>query len=149
MKNLKLSSIRRIFNFCQENCIDFRETFENIANGADDFEVNDYRFISETEIDEIQVKELESDPYILGCFNADFIADNTDLSCDIVTALQEAEKYDAIGRHIIDNGYTDTIQEEYSRLDGYGHYFSPYDGATLEDLIGLNEEYSYYVFRLN
>lgn len=149
MKNLKLSSIRRIFNFCQKNCIDFCETLENIANGADDFEVDNYRFISETEIDEIQVKELESDPYILGCFNADFIADNTDLSYDIVAALQEAEKYDAIGQHIIDNGYTDTIQEKYSRQDGYGHHFSFYDGETLDDLITLNEEYSYYVFRLN
>ena len=140
------SELKQIKNFCDDCNIDnWREVVENIENLDDDFEVDGYRFIHENEIDKIQIEELESDPYILGCFNDWVIADNTDLSYDIVQALQSADKYEALGQHIIDSDCVESIQQEYSRLDGYGHHFSHYDGETREDLL----DFGYYVFRIN
>lgn len=102
-----------------------------IANlGSNDFEVDRgyYRFIREDAAEQIAYDMLESDTYILGCFNPDFIADNTILSYDIVKALQEGEQFVAIGQHILDNDDLDGIVSEYIRLDGYGHVFGSYDG---------------------
>jgi hypothetical protein len=42
-----------------------------------------------------------------------------------------------------DNDCVREIQQEYSRLYGYGHYFSHYDGNTLEDILHLG----YYCFK--
>lgn len=146
MKTLTFSQLKSIYSFCEENNIDdVREVVENIVTEESDFEVNDFRFIDEDEIDSIQVDELEADPYILGCFNDWFIADNSDLSIDIVQALQQAEKFEAIGQHLIDNDNVKDLQKEYASADGYGHHFSSYDGETLEDLLHLG----YYAFRLN
>jgi hypothetical protein len=145
MKTYTYSEAKAIIEFCQENDIDFKEVIENMTEETNEFEVSDYRFILETDIDEIQKDELESDAYILGCFNADFISDNSDLSYDIVKALQEGEKFEELGNHLIDNDSVLDMQQEYARLDGYGHHFSYYDGSTHEDLIHLG----YYAFRVN
>lgn len=142
---MKTQEIKSVINLCKDLSIDFKEVVINIENSESDFVVDNYRFISESEIDEIQCNELSSDSYVLGCFKADFIANNTDLSFDIVKALQEANKYDAIGNHIIDNNYVSDIQSEYARLDGYGHHFSSYDGEIIEELLSLG----YYCFRVN
>jgi hypothetical protein len=53
---------------------DWREVVRHMDDSEDDFEVNGVRFISDDEIDIIQCEELESDLYILGCFNAGFLA---------------------------------------------------------------------------
>lgn len=146
MADLKYSQIKTIYRFAEDCGISYwKDIVENICNEEEDFEVERYRFIHEDAIDKIQQEELESDPYILGCFNADFIAHNTDLSYDIVKALQEADKFEALGQHIIDNDYVADMQSEYARLDGYGHHFAHYDGETLEDLL----EFGYYVFKVN
>ena len=145
MENLKLSQLRKIYSFADDISEDPREIISGIVDETDDFTVGDYRFIREDAIDQIQCDELESDPYILGCFTEWFIADNTDLSLDIVQALQKAGSYDAIGQHIIDNNYLKAIQDDYSSQDGYGHHFATYDSETLEDLLTLG----YYVFRVN
>ena len=144
-KELTFSQCKMIYNFAEEISEDAKEIIEKIVNEETDFNIGDYRFIHTDFIDSIQVEELESDPYILGCFNDWFIADNTDLSIDIIQALQSAEKYEALGKHIIDNNLTSTLQKKYSRLDGYGHHFSSYDGETLEDLLSLG----FYAFRTN
>ena len=138
-----LSHLRKIHRFCTEYDLDFREVVEAIIEGKVDFEVDNYRFIHEDDIDEIQQQELEGDRYILGCFNAWFIADNTDLSLAIVEALQKGEQYEEIGNHIVDNGYLEVIQQDYSSADGYGQHFAGYDHETIEDLL------PYYVFRTN
>lgn len=142
---MKLSELRTIYNFCQEHNVDFRELVEEIQVSNNDFEINNFRFILEDEIDSIQVDELESDSYTLGSFNDWFIADNTDLSFDIVQALQKGEQFSELGQHIIDNDYTQELQSEYARSDGYGHHFSHYDGNTHEDLLSLG----YYAFKVN
>ena len=142
-KSLKLSELRTIWNIAKEHSIDFREIVEAILEDQPDFIIDDFRFIKESEIDRIQCEELESDPYILGCFESWFIADHTELSFDIVEALREAGKFEAIGQHIIDNDYVKEIQSAYARIDGYGHHFAGYDSETREELLDLG----YYFFK--
>lgn len=113
-----------------------------IENAEIDFRIGEYRFIHQDEIDSIQQEELSSDTYILGCFNADFITDNTNLGYEIVKALQQGEQFIALGKFIVNNGYLEGIQAEYARLDGYGNHFASYDHKTLE-------YQEYYVFRLS
>jgi hypothetical protein len=129
------TEVKEIFEFADELGIDRRELAQNIIDGAEDFEIDCYRFIEEDEIDKIQVEELQSDPYILGCFNTSFIADNSNLSYDIVEALQKGDQYESLGQHLIDNDCVEDMQEEYSRLDGYGHHFAHYDHHTMEDKV--------------
>ena len=142
MKTLKFSEVKSIYSFCEGNGIDnVREVVENIVNEETDFSVDDFRFIDQSEIDEIQQSELKSDLYILGCFNDWFIADNTNLSLKVVQALQKAEAFEELGELMVDN--IEQIQSEYASADGYGHHFSSYDGETLEDLLHLG----YYSFK--
>ncbi len=141
---MKLAQLRDVKNLSNELDIDFRELTEQIINEVDDFEIEDYRFIKVSEIDLIQQDELKSDLYSLGCFNADFIEDNTNLSLKVIQALQKAEAFEELGELIVDD--IETIQSEYSRLDGYGHHFGRYDGNEYE--ITLNDV-DYYYFKVN
>lgn len=145
---MQLSEFNEVKDFLNELNIEtsFRDVCENIIAEETDFEVDGFRFIDQCEIDKIQSDELESDPYILGCFTAWFIADNTDLSLSIVEALQEGEKYEQLGQHIIDNGYVNDMQEAYSQTDGYGHHFAHYDHNEHE-MPMVNNGQSYLVFR--
>lgn len=147
MKQLTFTQCKEVKSFCEDLCgsVDWRELIGKMVAYESDFELDNYRFISKDQIDQIQRDELANDAYILGCFNDWFIADNTDLSFDIVKALQSAEKFEAIGQHIIDNDFVGDIQEAYSSADGYGHHFAGYDGDTMEDLL----EFGYYCFRTN
>ena len=135
-----------IMEFCQYNGIDSEEVIGLINDGDIDIVAGNYRFIDKNHIDRIMCEEMESDPYILGCYNAWFIAENTDLSIDIVEALQEADKFDAIGQHIIDNDFVEAMQQSSVSYDGYGLHFAGYDGYEIEDLLNVC---GYYVFRVN
>jgi len=141
---MKLSQLREVKNLSNELDIDFRELMEQITDENDDFEIDNYRFIKVSEIDTIQRDELKDDLYILGCFNADFIEDNTNLSLKVIQALQKAEAFEELGELIVDD--IETLQSEYSRLDGYGHHFGRYDGNEYE--ITLNDV-EYYYFKIN
>ena len=141
---MKLAQLRDVKNLSNELDIDFRELTEQITDENDDFEIDNYRFIKVSEIDTIQQDELKSDLYILGCFSDWFIADNTDLSLKVVQALQKAEAFEELGELIVDD--IETLQSEYSRLDGYGHHFGRYDGNEYE--ITLNDV-EYYYFKIN
>lgn len=143
MDEKKLVAITKL---CNELGLDVEDVVENICCKEDDFTIGNYRFIHEDEIDQILEDELGCDAYILGCFNAWFIADNTDLSIDIVEALQNSEQYEIIGRHILDNDYLEDFAKAYSDADGYGHHFNHYDGGQIEDILS---ETGYYVFRIN
>lgn len=150
---MKLSSLRELMENLEDIGLEdsFRDVVEALKNEETDFEIDGYRFIHEDEIDEILVDELEADPYVLGCFNAWFIADNTHLSIDIVETLQKNDAYKELGQHIIDNNYTEDLAYEYVRLDGYGHHFATYDGENEEILLPNNNDTleNYYVFRIN
>ena len=148
MNELSFTELKSVYNQLENIGLDNDQIREFISEycqyDSNDFEIDGrYRFIHESDIDQIQQDELSGDPYILGCFNDWFIADNTDLSIDIVKALQKAYQYDAIGKHILDNGYLSDIQSEYAKVDGYGHHFSHYDGSECE--LSINGV-TYYLF---
>lgn len=141
---MNYSDIKSIIELSNELNIDKKELFENVNESENDFTIEDYRFIKSDEIDEIQQDELKSDLYILGCFQDWFIADNTDLSLKVVQALQKAEAFEELGELIAED--IETIQSEYSRLDGYGHHFAHYDHHEHETVLnGVN----YYYFKIN
>ena len=141
---MKLSQLRDAKNLSNELDIDFRELTEQITDENYDFEIDNYRFIKVSEIDTIQQDELKSDLYILGCFNADFIEDNTNLSLKVIQALQKAEAFEELGELILDD--IETLQSEYVRMDGYGHHFGRYDGNEHETVLNNVE---YYYFKIN
>ena len=141
---MKLSQLRDVKNLSNELDIDFRELTEQITDENDDFEIDNYRFIKVSEIDLIQQDELKSDLYNLGGFVDWFIADNTNLPLKVVQALQKAEAFEELGELMLDD--IETLQSEYSRLDGYGHHFGRYDGNEYE--ITLNDV-EYYYFKIN
>lgn len=147
MKSLTYSQVKTIKAFA-EDCIgsvDWKELVNNIKEEKDDFELGNYRFINERDIDRVMVDYLESDPYMLGCLSDWFIAGNSSLSYDIVKALQEAGKFEAIGNHLIDNEDMTAFTDSAVCSDGYGRFLAGYDGETLEDLLDLG----YYAFRTN
>ena len=141
---MKLSQLRDVKNLSNELDIDFRELTEQITDENGDFEIDNYRFIKVSEIDAIQQDELKSDLYILGCFNADFIEDNTNIPYNAIVALQKADAYESLGELMLDD--IETLQSEYVRMDGYGHHFGRYDGNEYE--ITLNDV-EYYYFKIN
>ena len=141
---MKLSQLREVKNLSNELDIDFRELTEQITDENDDFVIDNYRFIKVSEIDTIQQDELKSDLYILGCFNASFIAENTNIPYNAIVALQKADAYESLGEMM--KGDIETIQSEYSRLDGYGHHFGRYDGNEHKTVLNNVE---YYYFKIN
>ena len=142
---IPFSELKIIHSFCEENDIDFKETVSNILENERDFEVEDHRFIHFDDIDEIQQEELRSDLYLLGCFNAYFLADNTSLSLKVIEVLQKNEAYEELGELVQED--VENIQRGYAYLDGYGNHFAYYDGKGLE-LFDVNGS-DYYVFRIN
>ena len=123
---------------------DWREVWENVRENKDDFEVANYRFISQDEIDEIMQDELSGDEYILGCFNAWFIADILGMPCDAVEKIQKAEVFEGLGALMAQK--IKEVQQKYVSGDGYGHHFAQYDGEEHEITLGNIE---YYAFRVD
>lgn len=146
MKTTKYTKeqIREIKSILDAEGIDWKE-FIREAMESDDFEIDGFRFIHESAINEIVVDQYENDPYVLGCFTDWFISDNSSLSFDIVQALQQAEKFEIIGQHLIDSGEAEPMILEACRLDGYGHMMNSYDGNTREDLL---EPAGFYFWRV-
>jgi len=121
---------------------EWRDAVESIAMKEEDFEVGNYRFICQDEIDKIQQDELSWEPYILGCFNDWFLAGVLDLDIDVIKELQKAEAFEALGKMVLSMDKLEELQQEYASCDGYGHHFAHYDHSTEE--LG-----NYYVFRVN
>ena len=133
-KDYTMEQIREIKAILDAEGVDWKE-FIRESRESDDFELDGYRFIRESAIDEIVVSQYEDDPYVLGCFTDWFISDHSSLSLEIVQALQSAEKFDAIGEHLIDSGESKDMILEACRFDGYGHMMDSYDGDTREELL--------------
>lgn len=145
MKTLSKDQCRAIKAELDSNSIDWKAVAREIAEESQDFEVDGYRFIAESAIDQIAIDSYIDEPYILGCFVSSFIADNSSLSYDIIEALQSAEKFEAIGQHLIDEEEAEDMILEACRIDGYGHMLNSYDGGTEEGLLHLG----YYYFRVD
>lgn len=139
-----LAQIREIKAVLDAEGVDWKEFIRESAD-SDDFEIDGFRFIRESAIDDIVVAQYTDEPYILGCFLDSFIADNSSLSYPIVQALQEAGKFVEIGQHLIDSGEAEEMILEACRLDGYGHLMNSYDGYTREDLL---EPAGFYFWRV-
>lgn len=116
-----------------------REIIEAMEQSQDDFTVGDYRFIRMDAIDGILKDELLADEYILGCFNAWFVADITGLDTVTVEKAQKSENFELLGALMAKN--IEAVVEGYVSADGYGHHFNPYNGDELE--VG-----EYYAFRI-
>ena len=131
---MKYSEIKEIRQFCEKLTSepDWKEVIKNIADGESDFEVGNVRFINSDYIDEIQQEELSNDEYILGCFNACFIAGILEIDVDVIEAMQKAQAYEALGKLIISLGKIPELQAEYASSDGYGNHFNNYDGNEEE-----------------
>jgi len=134
MQKLSFSQVKQVIEFCQglHSEPNWRGVVENIVSGYDDFEVDNVRFISTDEIDQIQCDEMESDTYILGCFNAWALSDATGIDQDVFEAMQKAGAYDAIGKLVISLDKLSDLQQQYVSADGYGHHFNFYDGGKEE-----------------
>lgn len=142
---LTYTQIKNIKTFCEGLLSEpnWREVVENIVSYEEDFKVDNVRFIHSDDIDEIQQEELKSDLYVLGCFNAWFLAGVLDIDSDVIEAMQEAEAFEAIGKLIVSMDKVDELQEKYASVDGYGHHFNHYDGNEDELTIDSN---NYFVF---
>lgn len=134
---MKYSTIKKVKSFCEglhsEPC--FREVISEIQSGSYEFEVNNVRFIKDDSILEIMSEEIFSDDYLLGCFNAHFIADNSGLNYELVKACQESDAFQAIGKALNDTlseKEKESFCEAYASEDGYGHHFNHYDGNCEE-----------------
>ncbi|QCQ57902.1 hypothetical protein Barba22A_gp051 [Rheinheimera phage vB_RspM_Barba22A] len=141
---MNYSTIKTVKSFCEglhsEPC--FREVITEIESGSFDFEVNNVRFIKDDSILEIMAEEIfNGDDYVLGCFNAHFIADNSNLNYELVKAYQELEAFEAIGKALNDtlsDSEKESFCEQYASADGYGYHFNRYDGNCEE--IHINGE---------
>lgn len=149
---MKYSEIKQLKEFCNglfsEPC--YREVIEKVQDRGEDFTVEngslEVRFIAADEIDRIQAQELESDLYVLGCFNAWFIADQCNWPVELVEAAQQGEAFEALGQAIVNTCCMVEFAQAYSSADGYGHHFNHYDGDYVEiNMDGVN----YYVFDLH
>lgn len=131
---MNYSDCKTIKAFCFDlfSTPDWREVVRNVSDGESDFEVDGVRFINSDDIDQVQQDELSSDEYMLGCFNAWFIADVTGVDQDAIEAMQKAEAFEGIGKLVISMGKLEELQEAYARADGYGHHFNRYDGNEEE-----------------
>lgn len=131
---MTLSGIRAIRTFCDKliSAPNWREVVKEVESGSSDFEVDGVRFINSADIDRIQQDELSGDPYILGCFNAWFLASILEIDQDVIEAMQEAEAFEALGKLILSMDKLSELQQEYASADGYGHHFNHYDGSEEE-----------------
>lgn len=125
---MNFSDIKQVKAFCETlfSTPDWREVVRHIADEEHDFEVDNVRFINSEDIDEIQADEMENDSYILGCFNAEAIADATGWPTALIEAAQKGEAYQEIGEAMT-REQIEALQQIYSGADGYGHHFNSYD----------------------
>ena len=144
MANMTLSEIKAFRDFCGNliSAPEWRDCLENILNGETDFEVNNVRFIADSVIDETLADELESDRYILGCFNAEAISEATNWPAVLIKAAQKCEAFEEIGEAMT-RYQIERLAEIYSSADGYWHHFNGYDFG--EEEIEINGE-TYHVF---
>ena len=123
-------------------CDDWREYIEQSESGKADFTIGDYRFIHDDVIDNTMAEELGDDEYLLGSFNAWFLASILDLEEHEIEGIQ-SKCPEALGKLIKATGKLEELQKDYASADGYGHHFAHYDHEEHELPLG------FYGFRVN
>lgn len=133
-------------DYSLKELIDTLADVSGMVEQQDDFMLDlpsgEVRVIRQSAIDKVQQEELESSTYLLGCFNACFIADILEIDTDVIQTMQQAEVFEAIGKLIISTGKLEKLQAEYASQDGYGHHFASYDHEE-------HESGDFYIFRTN
>ena len=140
---MKLQEAKEVINLANYLGIYKRELFDFVASENENFEVDNYRFLTKNEALKECINMYQYDEYILGCFNPSFIEDYIALDYDDIKILQEAEQYDIIGRLILNSGKLEEMMAEYIRLDGYGYALNSYDGDNSETTLN-GIEYIYF-----
>jgi hypothetical protein len=126
------SDWRDIADECGFDIADTKEALEAMRDNDADFEISGYRFIHDDKIDEIMCEELSGDTYMLGCFNAGFLAGILGTSTDAIEAIQKAEAFEGLGEMILAGNHLAELQQAYVSADGFGHHFNSYDGGEIE-----------------
>jgi hypothetical protein len=134
---MKYSQIKALKSFCEDQTSnpDWKDVLSNLLSNEEDFTVDNVRFIADESILSIMADEIFSDDYMLGCFNASFIANNSSLNIELVQACQDAEAYQAIGKALndtLDEDQKESFCEAYASADSYGHHFNGYDFSESE-----------------
>ena len=135
---MKLSEIKEVVKLTGQSIAEIRscDFFKNFEEDPNDFRLDfgreEWRFIKASEIDKILEEELGYDDYILGCFKAEFLSDITGLDTELIEIIQQADKFEKLGKYLRENDFIEKIASEYSSQDGYGHHFSSYDGNEYE-----------------
>lgn len=139
---MKYSNIKKVKEFCQslDSQPDWREVIKEIQQNTNDFEVNEVRFICDTDIKDILEDELAADEYMLGCFTAWAIADATGWPLALIEAAQKGEQYEAIGEAMTGE-HVANLADCLISNDGYGHHFNRYDGNEEELMLGKDMHY--------
>ena len=132
MKFSDLKTTEEFTEYTLHSQPDWREVAKFIEHGWDDFEVDNVRFIKDSQIDKILAEELENDLYMLGCFNANFLACFISLPEKSIATLQDADQFEVIGELVADGCDMEDFASAYASADGYGHHFNQYDGGEEE-----------------
>ena len=132
---MNYSEIKAAYKLAFDLDLDPRELVSQLSIKELDFDIDNYRFIQESNVFDIVKDSYECDPYILGYFNDWFISDNCSIPLNVVEALQKAECFEALGELMLRNGIDELIKE-YIRLDGPGHALNSYDHSC--DEININ-----------
>lgn len=143
---ITFSQIKTIKSFCENELFSapcYREVLEEILDGSNDFEIDNVRFIKESEIVSILAEELGSDESILGYFNADFLSRHVNAPEELIKCAQQGEQFEMLGEWVGKTADMEALAEDYASCDGYGHHFNSYDGSEEELIIG---DLTYLVF---
>lgn len=125
---LSHNSGEHVYSDIKQLISDVAENFDNDFNV--DFDGREYRIISNDDILEIMMNELESDTYVLGCGADWFMSDVTGIPVDAIRKIQNADAYEALGIIIANNNEMLTkFAEGIISQDGAGHHFSSYDSS--------------------
>lgn len=122
---MKYSTLKELINMTD------KETVRAFIDG-DDMHDQAYTVMSESDTMDYIVNSY-SDEYMLGCFNAWYIADNTNIPLKAVESLQKYGAYSELGELILSDTSVEKFLEDAIALDGVGHFVSSYDGNA-EDI---------------
>lgn len=133
---MKFSQLKAIKTFCESlhSTPDWREVIDNLDKDNYDFEVDNVRFIKDSEILDVLADELANDEYLLGCFNASAIAEATGWPQVLIEAAQKGEAFEEIGKAMTGEDVMQ-LAHIYSQADGFGHHFNSYDFSEEEIII--------------
>lgn len=131
------SDIKTIYTLAAAIEADARElvaavTEANESNESANTTDYDYLVVAENYIQTAVEDNISSDEYVLGCFNAWFIANVTGWPLFLVEAAQTDEGRAKLGEAIVSEGFVPAMAEAYISADGAGHSLSGYDGTEHE-----------------